>query len=120
MYSITKTMEIAVGHRLNLPYNSPCKRQHGHNLKVVITVSAEELTEYGMVVDFTKIKEIVHQLDHQYLNDILTMNPTAEIIAMWIVTQINIMLFNESYPKDTQVTEVTVQESEGNVACWKR
>ena len=121
MYSITKTMEIAVGHRLNLPYNSPCQRQHGHNLKLVITVSAEELTEYGMVVDFTKIKEIVHQLDHQYLNDfLLTMNPTAENIAVWIVSELSMMLVNENYPKDTQVTEVTVQESEGNVACWKR
>ena len=120
MFTVTKTMEIAVGHCLVLPYDSPCQRQHGHNLKLGITVSAEELTEYGMVVDFGKIKEIVHQLDHHYLNDLFLMNPTAENIALWIVDQITIMLHATNYPKNTIVTEVVVQESEGNVACWKR
>jgi len=120
MYTVTKTMEIAVGHRLDLPYQSPCQRQHGHNLQVRTTIEASQLTEYGMVVDFGKIKEIVHQLDHQFLNDILKKNPTAENIAGWIVYELSNMLINESYPKDTQVTEVVVQESEGNVACWKR
>jgi len=120
MFTVTKTMEIAVGHCLNLPYQSPCQRQHGHNMRVEVTVCAEEFTEYGMVVDFTKIKEIVHLLDHQYLNDMLIVNPTAENIAVWIRDKINMMLFSEHYPKDTQVTEVVVQESEGNVACWKR
>ena len=120
MYIITKTMEIAVGHRLDLPYQSPCQRQHGHNLLISVSVSAEELTEYGMVVDFGKIKEIVHQLDHQFLNDILKQNPTAENIAEWILFKLSSMLVHESYPKDTQVTKVVVQVSEGNVACWKR
>jgi len=120
MFTVTKTMEIAAGHCLNLPYDSPCQRQHGHNIKVIVTVCAEELTEYGMVIDFGKIKEIVNQLDHQYLNDKIRTNPTAENIAVWIVSELNMMLANESYPKDTQVTEVIVQESEGNVACWKR
>ena len=120
MYTVTKTMEIAVGHCLKLPYDSPCQRQHGHNIRVQVTVSAEELTAYGMVVDFGRIKEIVHQLDHQCLNDILVVNPTAENIAIWIVSELSLMLVNESYPKDTQVTKVVVQESEGNVACWKR
>jgi len=113
-------MEIAVGHCLALPYKSPCQRQHGHNLKISVTVCAEELTKYGMVIDFGKIKEIVHQLDHQYLNDIITMNPTAENLALWIATKINHMLYLDKYHKDTQVTKVVVQESEGNVACWKR
>jgi len=118
MFTVTKTMEIAVGHCLDLPYDSPCQRQHGHNIRVEVTVSAEELTEYGMVVDFGKIKEIVHRLDHQYLNDKIRMNPTAENLAVWIVSELNMMLVTDRYPNDTQVTKVVVQESEGNVACW--
>lgn len=119
MYTVTKTMEIAVGHCLTLPYQSPCQRQHGHNIKVSVTVCTKELTAYGMVIDFTLIKAIVYQLDHQNLNDILDINPTAENIAKWIGDNINEVLVLEKYPVTTEVTKVVVQESEGNVACWK-
>ena len=69
---------------------------------------AKELDESGMVVDFTKIKDLVKgTLDHAILNDVVDFNPTAENIARWIV---------DSIP---QCYRCEVQESEGNIAAYE-
>jgi len=123
MFKVKKTLEVAVSHKLNLPYISACNRNHGHSLLITVYCSAEELNENGMVVDFTEIKRVVHgQLDHQYLNDIEGvgwdsatktplnqggLNPTAERIARWICMQI------------PSCYRVDVQESTGNMATYE-
>lgn len=109
MYTVKKRIEIAGAHQLKLPYPSKCARLHGHNWIIEVTCQREELDENGMVVDFSKIKEVVMQLDHQYLNEILKgINPTAENIAKWITDQI------------PYCVKVSVQESEGNLAIYEK
>lgn len=108
MYYITKRMEIAGAHRLNLPYESKCANLHGHNWIITIHCKSDKLTDYGMVVDFTHVKRMIHdRLDHQCLNDILDFNPTAENMAKWICDQI------------PSCWKVEVQESEGNIATYE-
>ena len=88
MYTVTKRMEVSGAHALRLPYESKCTRLHGHNWIIEVTCRREELDENGMVVDFHHIKDVVKKLDHQNLNAILSMNPTAENIAKWIHDQV--------------------------------
>ena len=122
MFKIKKTLEVAVSHRLNLPYDSPCKRDHGHNLIIIVYCCSGHLNDSGMVIDFAKIKKVVHgQLDHRCLNDIeglgwergdleelkVKLNPTSERIAEWICMQI------------APCYRVDVQESIGNIATYK-
>lgn len=119
MYIIKKKMEIAGAHALELPYDSKCSTIHGHNWLVEIKIVSDELTKYGMVIDFTHLKKKIHdKLDHQYLNVIIGVNPTAENIAKWIADELNELL--EERNPSTYVESVTVQESEGNVAQWIR
>ena len=107
MYYITKRIEIAGSHFLNLPYQSKCTRMHGHNWIITIHCRARELNAQGMVADFSHIKaEITERLDHQCLNDVLPFNPTAENIAHWIAGIVD------------HCCRVDVQESEGNVASY--
>ena len=110
MYYISKRMEIAGAHQLKLDYESKCQNLHGHNWIVVIYCKSEELNNNGMIIDFKHIKnKIADKLDHKYINDIITFNPTAENIAKWICDEIGEKCY-----------KVSVQESEGNVAIYER
>ncbi len=115
MYFVSKRMEIAGAHNLKLNYESKCSNLHGHNWIVVVYCKSEELDENGMVLDFKHIKNLVSdKLDHQYLNDVVDFNPTAENMAKWICDQVTeVMDKGECY-------KVSVQESEGNIAVYER
>ena len=89
MYYVTKRMEIAGCHHLNLSYESKCENLHGHNWIVTVFCKAENLNSDGMVIDFKHVKNKIHGfLDHGNFNELLPFNPTAENIAKWIVEQI--------------------------------
>lgn len=119
MYKVNKRLEVAISHQLNLPYESKCQNLHGHNLIINIQVVADQLTEYGMVLDFVHIKKLIHEeLDHKHLNDILKVNPTAENLCWWIQNKINAYLEKEEPNRIVYVNKVSVQESEGNIAEW--
>jgi len=108
MYTIKKTFEIAGSHHLQLSYDSPCSRVHGHNWIITVICQSEDLDENGMIIDFAEIKSIVHgKLDHRCFNDVLPFNSTAENIAKWICEQI---------PK---CIKVEVKESENNEASYE-
>lgn len=109
MYTVRKRLEISASHSLNLSYGSKCENLHGHNWVVFIWCRSEHLNQDGMVVDFSHIKEMVHnKLDHQNLNDILPFNTTAENMAKWICEQV------------PQCFKVMVQESENNIAWYEK
>ena len=81
-YSISKRMEIAGAHMLDLDYSSKCTNMHGHNWIITVFCRANRLNHNGMIIDFKHIKELIHdRLDHACLNDVLQINPTAENIA---------------------------------------
>lgn len=89
MYYIKKTFEVAAAHYLSLDYESPCCNIHGHNWVITVYCKAEHLDNNGMVIDFKKIKEVVHNtMDHENLNSLFEFNPTAENIAKWIVDNV--------------------------------
>lgn len=114
-------MEIAGSHQLTLDYESGCTRCHGHNWLITVYCGANHLNHNGMIIDFKHIKNIIHdRLDHHHINDVITdINPTAENMAAWILLEMN-KKFDELNPidgADGRCYKVTVQESEGNIAC---
>lgn len=108
MYYVSKRIEVAGAHRLDLPYESKCSRLHGHNWVITIHCRSRELNEQGMVADFSAIKEQIHgYLDHGNFNDLLPFNPTAENIARWVCERV------------PHCYRVDVRESEGNTASYE-
>ena len=106
VYRVLKRLEIAGKHSLSLPYDSKCNNEHGHNWIITVECESGVLDKNGMVVDFSRIKEVVMKLDHQNINDFID-QPTAENIAKWVCDSIEYCV------------KVTVQESEGNIASYE-
>ena len=109
MYIVKKTLEIAASHRLRLDYESKCQEIHGHNWILEVTCQAEMLNQNGMVIDFTEIKRLIHDmLDHKDLTQVFDFNPTAENMAKWICDTVPYCI------------RVSVQESQGNIAIYEK
>ncbi len=87
MYYLKSKYTISSAHILNLDYDSPCKNLHGHNWEITVYCKSNKLDENGMIIDFKRIKNIVHNLDHQLINNFIK-QPTAENIAKWLTDNI--------------------------------
>lgn len=113
-YTLKVVTDFASAHTLR-DYPGACSRMHGHNWKVEVEVSATQLDDVGMAIDFKHIKqaarELGGELDHRYLNEIPPfdqINPTAENIAAWLYKGIGDKINNEHI----QVCAITLWETE--------
>jgi 6-pyruvoyltetrahydropterin/6-carboxytetrahydropterin synthase len=89
MFEVSVEETFAAGHALR-GYKGKCENPHGHNYKVRITVTGDELDSIGLLWDFKDLKsamgEIIDRFDHQYLNDLepfKQLNPSAENLARY-------------------------------------
>ena len=87
MYTLTYKTHFDAAHSLELPYESKCQNLHGHRWEVIVIIKTQDLNQDGMIIDFSKIKEIVNVFDHTCLNDIVE-QPTAENLSLVIQEEI--------------------------------
>jgi len=122
MYLLTVTGSFSSAHALR-DYGGPCERLHGHNWRVEATVSAGELDDRGLAVDFRVLRdhlgEICDRLDHRLLNELEPfdkLNPTSENLARYLAGELASKLRGADPP--VRVREVRVWESDGASAAW--
>ena len=113
-YTLKILADFASAHTLR-DYPGDCSRMHGHNWKLEVEVTATELNDHGMGMDFKTIKtatrELAKKLDHRYLNDIPpfdTVNPTAENIAQYFYQRLSKTLNIET----AKISGVTLWETD--------
>jgi 6-pyruvoyltetrahydropterin/6-carboxytetrahydropterin synthase len=132
MFQVTRELHFCYGHRL-LEYDGKCRFLHGHNGRALITLEAGSLDNLGMVVDFSRIKQVLQTwideyLDHKMIlhqNDpmlphlrdmnepfyLMDVNPTAENIAK--------LIFEQARIRGLPVVEVSLWETETSYATYR-
>ena len=68
-------------------YNGPCCRLHGHNYRLLVSVTGKPNPKDGMIMDFEELRRVVLEhavgvVDHRNLNDFME-NPTAEHLVLF-------------------------------------
>ena len=108
-YTISKTFRFDAAHSLpDLPEDHPCRRLHGHTYHVECRFRAENLDDYGMVVEYGDLGWIKgwldSNLDHRHLNEVLDCPTTCEHLSRFLF-----YAFREGYP-----SLVALRVSEGH------
>lgn len=67
----TKIFKWEMAHKLSRSFTSKCQHIHGHSYSAEITLEAAELDANGVVIDFTRIKQVLGALidsfDHSFM-----------------------------------------------------
>lgn len=129
---ITRRLQFCSGHRV-YGHESQCANLHGHNYVVFITATADTLDSVGRIIDFSVLKEkfgawIDKFWDHGFLwfnedeeckalfknlpkmkNFKCSFNPTAELMAGYLLKEIAPMLMNGT---GVTVIKIELQETE--------
>ena len=118
MYKIKVLSNFSGAHNLR-GYKGKCEELHGHNWRVEVTASADELDDIGMVADFKVLKQMlancIKELDHRHLNEVeyfKKVNPTSENIARYIYQQMS------RKSPEVKVQQVTVWETDTSSATY--
>lgn len=142
MYLVETAFTFEAAHRLyNVnTYSNECRLNvHGHSYQVRVIIGRMELNDAGMVVDFKKLKEILHDkiekfYDHAWILQkddplvpyamqncakviISSENPTAENMAK----EFTDIIKHELTMVDPElfVRRVSVRETENNIATYQ-
>lgn len=122
MYHLMIKTSFAAAHNL-INYQGDCENLHGHNWRVEVTVSAKNLDNAGLGIDFKILKketnQLLDELDHKYLNDLEAFkdqSPSSENISRYLFERLCERLDNDN----VTVERVNVWESENACASYSR
>jgi 6-pyruvoyltetrahydropterin/6-carboxytetrahydropterin synthase len=122
MFEVSVEQTFAAGHALR-NYHGKCENVHGHNYKVRITVTGEQLDSTGLLVDFVEVKRLmggaIEYLDHRFINDLPpfdVINPSAENIAKYFYDRLR-EGWNEG--NSARISEVKVWETDTSSAVYR-
>jgi 6-pyruvoyltetrahydropterin/6-carboxytetrahydropterin synthase len=117
-FELTTTREFSASHQLRL-YDGSLEPLHGHNWRAKITVAAAALDSIGVVMDFHELERLVDAvvvpLHNHHLNDLnafAELNPSAENVAVYIGTAIDL-------PAAVTLLSVEVWETSTNSAIYR-
>ncbi|MFC2946971.1 6-pyruvoyl trahydropterin synthase family protein [Virgibacillus sediminis] len=96
-FEINKDFHFAAAHYVPHEDAGKCSVQHGHTYFTNITVAGDELDHTGFLVNFKKVKDLIHKrFDHTTLNEDASFSdedaeffPTTEVVArtIWEIVQ---------------------------------
>ena len=123
MFQVSVEETFSAGHALR-GYKGKCENVHGHNYRVRVTLEGPQLDSIGLLVDFTRLKQIIRdvmgRLDHQFVNDLepfKAVNPSAENIAKYFYEQVSGQL--KDLPPGAHIRDVVLWETDTSRAQYR-
>jgi 6-pyruvoyltetrahydropterin/6-carboxytetrahydropterin synthase len=120
MYELRIISHLAAAHQLR-DFQGQCENLHGHNWKIEVFVTGEEVEENGILIDFKEVKKatekVIQVLDHRFLNELehfKNVNPSSENIARFIFDSLTQQLTDDHLT----VSKVTAWESDSAGASY--
>jgi len=120
VYELTIEREFSAAHMMR-GHPGACRRLHGHNYRVLLSVEGEELDETGILVDFADLRrvfdDILDDLDHRNLNELepfMEINPSSEHLARYLYRRAT-----EALAGVARVSRVTVCESATSCVTYR-
>jgi 6-pyruvoyltetrahydropterin/6-carboxytetrahydropterin synthase len=121
MFEIKVVTHFAAAHQLKMVAEK-CESLHGHNWKIEVYLTGEELNRAGVLMDFGEIKKevstIMKKLDHKFLNETEVFHddhpPSSENIARYIALELQATIKDPAI----KVSRVTAWESENACASY--
>lgn len=120
MYELKVISNLAAAHQLR-DFEGQCENLHGHNWRIEVYVTGNDLQENGILIDFKLIKKatetVIQDLDHRFLNELegfREINPSSENIARYIYESLSRDLNNDR----VRVSRVTAWESDSASATY--
>jgi 6-pyruvoyltetrahydropterin/6-carboxytetrahydropterin synthase len=117
-FEIHTTLYFAAAHQLRL-YDGSLEPLHGHNWRVEVTVSAAQIDDIGVVMDFHELERLVDEITgpmhNHHLNELpafARLNPTAENVAFHVASLLRL-------PKSVRLERVQVWETPENSAVYR-
>ena len=121
MYELKVITRFAAAHQLQMVAKQ-CENLHGHNWKIEVCVSGEELNLAGVLVDFGELKthlaKVIDQLDHKFLNELEVLEncpPSSENVARYIAHALDTALNTPG----VRISSVTAWESDDACATYR-
>lgn len=107
-FELNMDFNFSAAHYIPSKDAGKCMRTHGHTYFVNITIAGDKLDHNGFLVNFSDLKQLIHdQFDHYLLNDLEPFkgkSPSTEIVAQTIYTMVQDYLSNrDNQPKCVQV-----------------
>ena len=123
MFQVSVEETFSAGHALR-GYKGKCENVHVHNYRVRVTLEGPQLDSIGLLVDFTRLKQIIREimgrLDHQFVNDLepfKTVNPSAENMAKYFYDEVARKL--AVLPPGAHITDVVLWETDTSRAQYR-
>ncbi len=125
MFEVTVEQAFSAAHRLP-NYPGKCANLHGHNYKVQVTITGDQLDSLGMLVEFEIIKQAlapwIEKFDHAYLNEIPPFDqlpPTAENLAKFFHDEVAKAIRQPGAAAGAKVSLVRVLETDKCSAAYR-
>jgi len=114
LFTISVEMSFAAAHQLALA-NGSKEPLHSHNWSVIAEVAAEKLDDFGVVMDFHKLRselgDIIAPFDNSQLGDVdyfRRNSQSAENVARYVYEKLGARL-----PQGVKIKSVRVGEERG-------